>query len=109
MLKHVAAFAAAGALAFVAGCASPKDKLMGQCLKENNNNKTLCTCVVNGLSEKLTAKQLEALANAQEQSNASEAVQQALGMEGAMTVAQVGKTCSMGAIGGGASTAPGGN
>jgi hypothetical protein len=107
MKKSVAAFAALGMLAFLTGCASPKDKLMRQCMKENNNQ-TLCTCVVNGLTEKLTPQQLETLANTQEKSTSPDAVQQALGMQGAMTVAEVSKTCSVGALGG-ASSAPGGN
>lgn len=108
MMKSVAAFAAISVLALLAGCASPKDKLMAQCMKQNNNQ-TLCTCVVNGLTEKLTPQQLEALAAAQEKNASPDAVQQALGMQGAMTVAEVSKSCSMGALGGAASTAPGGN
>ncbi len=109
MMKSVAAFAAVSVLALLAGCASPKDKLMAQCMKQNNNNQTLCTCVVKGLTEKLTPQQVEALAAAQEKNASPDAVQQALGMQGAMTVAEVSKTCSMGALGGAASTAPGGN
>jgi hypothetical protein len=108
MMKSVAAFAAVPVLVLLAGCASPKDKLMSQCMKQNDNQ-TLCTCVVNGLTEKLTPKQLETLAAAQEKSTEPDVVQQALGMQGAMTVAEVSKTCSMGALGGAASTAPGGN
>ena len=101
------ALAFATAAAVLAGCASPKDKLMRQCMNENNNQ-ALCTCVVNGLTEKLTPQQLETLATTQEKSTSPDAVQQALGMQGAMTVAEVSKACSMGALGG-ASTAPGGN
>lgn len=107
MKTSVAAFAAAGVLAFLAGCASPEDRLMRQCLKQNNNNRTLCTCVIDGLAQKLTPQQRETLAAAQEKSAAPDAVQQALGMQGAMTVAEVSKACSVGALGG-ASAAPGG-
>lgn len=109
MMRSVAAFAAVSVLAFLAGCASPKDKLMAHCMKQNNNNQTLCTCVVKGLTEKLTPQQVETLAAAQEKNASSEAVQEALGMQGAMTVAEVSKTCSAGVLAGAASTAPAGN
>jgi hypothetical protein len=66
-------------------------------MKENANNRELCTCVVNQLAETLTPEQLTALANAEDTEGGQQAAMRTLGQDGAMKMVGAMKAC--GAVG----------
>jgi hypothetical protein len=92
---------AGAAVLVLFGCSGPVAKINQNC-RASGETATACDCFTQQLEQKLTPEQLNAVAASMDknrQANATpeeaQALQQQLGMEGAVTVMGAGKQCGL--------------
>ncbi len=103
-MKTIGKVVLAGAvLALLAGCSSPLGQITQAC-REGGGSAAACSCFTGELQKNLTPEQLNALAASMDQGKQQDqeaaqrsalAVQEQLGMEGAMKVAGAAKQCEV--------------